>query len=308
MTENRKVGQGKGKNMRPIGLPARYNYIGAFLTFACNLRCPYCINEFGGPREAGRGMSGADWLRGLNRLRSRADLPVTLQGGEPTLHPDFYEIVNGLRPDLPLDLLTNLQCDVEEFMRNVSPERIRRGAAYASIRVSYHPQTMPLDPLVDKVRRLQEKGYSVGIWAVEHPDDGEAIRAAGERCAEAGIDFRTKEFLGRHEGSLFGSYKYPEALEGQQDEPVMCRTSELLIGPHGHVFGCHSDLYAGRSPVGHIGDEAFEIEDVFRPCECFGLCNPCDVKVKTNRFQQFGHTSVEIRRSATSAPLRETSE
>ena len=34
--------------------------------------------------------------------------------------------------------------------------------------------------------------------------------------------------------------------------------------------------------------------DEYRDCYVYGDCNPCDVKVKTNRFQQFGHTSVDI--------------
>ena len=40
---------------------------------------------------------------------------------------------------------------------------------------------------------------------------------------------------------------------------------------------------------------SIQIDGKFRPCEVYGHCNPCDIKVKTNRFQVFGHTSVEIR-------------
>jgi hypothetical protein len=44
-------------------------------------------------------------------------------------------------------------------------------------------------------------------------------------------------------------------------------------------------------------DEDFTQEkvDEFRDCYYYGSCNPCDVKVKTDRFQKFGHTSVEIK-------------
>jgi len=34
--------------------------------------------------------------------------------------------------------------------------------------------------------------------------------------------------------------------------------------------------------------------DEYRDCKFYGDCNPCDIKVKTNRFQQSGHTSVDI--------------
>lgn len=291
-----------------IRLPDRYNYIAAFLTLGCNLRCAYCINRFGtqGRHEL---MSGRQWLGGLNRLVSRPDLPVTLQGGEPTLHPDFYEIVNGLRADLAIDLLTNLQFDVREFMANVHPGRMRRQAPYASIRVSYHPATMDWHRTKADVLTLLSGGYSVGIWAVRHPGQIEQIEAAHSDAAAAGIDFRFKEFLGVHEGVLYGQYKYAGAVGGTgetgatqscvvgvSDCTVDCRTSELIVGPSGGVYRCHGDLYEARPPIGHINDAAFDIDELFRTCDVFGRCNPCDVKVKTDRFQAFGHTSVEIRR------------
>lgn len=281
--------------MREIRIPEHYNYIAAFLTLACNLRCSFCINRFGGdPAPSGRKLTGEEWIRGLNRIVSRPDLPVTLQGGEPSLHPDFIEIVNGVRPELNIDILTNLAFDVEDFARRVPPERLRRDAPYASIRVSYHPETMDLEPLLERVLFLQHRGFSIGVWGVLHPSQEEAIWAAAERSGSLGIDFRTKEFLGVHEGSFFGTIRYQGACSGSKHIRVLCRTTELLVGPSGNVHRCHSDLYAGREPVGSIVDPAFAIDPKFRTCDAFGECNPCDVKVKTNRLQEFGHTSVEI--------------
>jgi hypothetical protein len=283
-----------GPALPPLLLPAEFNYIAVFLTLACNLRCSFCINHYGAAATRYAPMCGADWLRGLNRLVPRADLPVTLQGGEPSLHPDFLQLINGLTPTQPLDLLTNLQFDIDAFMRAVPPERLRRAAPYASIRVSYHPETMRLAELKPKVLRLLERGYSVGIWAVQHPAQIDEIERAADDCRRAGIDFRCKEFLGVHAGRLHGAYKYPAGLSGMPQPPVQCRTTELIIGPSGHVFRCHGDLYEGRAPVGHVCDPALALTHAFRPCTAFGHCNPCDVKIKTNRFQQFGHTSVEI--------------
>jgi hypothetical protein len=281
--------------MKPIPIPARYNYVAAFLTLSCNLRCSYCINDFGGERRpTGRLLSAADWVRGLNRLVVRPDLPVTIQGGEPSLHPGFFEILRGVKADINLDILTNLTFDPERLIAEVRPERLRRDAPYASIRVSYHPETMALEPLMEKVLRLQGAGFSIGIWGVLHPRQQEKVLRAQGRCREAGIDFRTKEFLGEHEGRLHGRFLYPGACDGEPGREVLCRTSELLVGPGGEVFRCHSDLYAGRSPIGRILDPVFAVEDGFLPCREFGHCNPCDIKVKTNRFQEFGHTSVEI--------------
>ncbi len=284
--------------LAPIIIPEGFNYVGVFLTLDCNLHCSYCINRFGELAPARRMLSGKEWLQGLNRIVPRSDLPVSLQGGEPSLHPEFFAIVNGVRPDLPIDILTNLEVDIERFMKEIPPGRVKREAPYASIRVSYHPQTMRIEALAARVLTLQDAGYSIGIWGVSHPLwQGEIVRAQ-DYCMALGIDFRTKEFLGEHDGVLHGRLTYPDACNRRGRKQVQCRTTELLIGPGGDIYRCHADLYEGREAVGHILDPGFSIDAGFRPCRNYGYCNPCDVKMKTNRFQVFGHTSVEIRPDA----------
>jgi len=281
--------------LREIVIPERYNYIGVFLTLLCNLKCSFCLNDFeSSPRRLRKKhLTGEEWLSGLNRIVSRPDLPLTLQGGEPTLHKDFAKIVNGVRHDLNIDVLTNLR-DEKIFLENIPPTRLKRKSPYASIRVSFYPEQMDITGLKNKVLRMLKEGFSVGIWGVTHPPQKSAIKIAQKLCQKEGIDFRTKEFLGGYKGKMYGQYRYFGAVAKKMRRDVMCRTTELLIGPDGGVYRCAADIYEGRQPIGHILDPYFQIEDKFRPCSWFGHCNPCDVKIKTNRFQQFGHSSVEI--------------
>lgn len=283
------------KIMKPIVIPRRYNYIGAFLTFTCRYRCSYCINRFEENLIRRKNRSGKDWVKGLNRLVSPPDLPVTLQGGEPSCHPDFIYIINHLKPELNVDILTNVDFDVKKFMARVPPERLKRNAPYASIRVSYHPEVMKLEETIEKVLKMLNKGYSIGIWGVIHPKQKDAILKAQEKCKNLGIDFRTKEFLGEYKGKLYGRYKYKRASSKKLKKTVKCRTTELLIDSRGKIYRCHYDLYKGINPIGYLLDPNFQIKDRFRECSNFGHCNPCDVKIKTNRFQVCGHTSVEIK-------------
>lgn len=281
--------------MKPIVLPETVNYIAVFLTLECNLNCSYCINRFGTFTPEQRQLSGNEWVTALNRIIPRVDLPITLQGGEPTLHPDFSFIINKLRTDAPVDLLTNLEFDVEKFMDEVKPGRMKRNAPYASIRISYHPESMRLVDFTEKVMALQNAGYSVGVWGVLHPSYEPQVCLAAEYCNERGIDFRIKEFLGEHEGRFFGTLSYPGSCGEQEGREVICRSTELIIGPDGGVFRCHSDLYGGKTPIGNVLDPDFVFESKFRSCTSYGFCNPCDVKAKTDRFQVSGHTAVEIR-------------
>ena len=287
----------------PITPGPDHNYVAFFLSFACNLKCPYCINlhDNGSRQEQAKRhyMSAQDWIKAADRLTLRADLPLTLQGGEPTLYPGFYRFVNEVKPEIKMDLMTNLMFDVDAFIANVPVARFTREAPYAAIRVSYHPGQNDIDGLIKKTLRLQDAGFRIGLYGIEHPDAAISrhIHEVRERCLGLGLDFRTKEFLGEHDGTMHGTFKYEGCVAGESTRSCECRTTEILVDPSGHVFRCHSDLYRGRTPVARILDADFSEETIeeFRECESYGECNPCDVKVKTNRFQIFGHTSVEIR-------------
>lgn len=280
---------------------SHHNYVAFFLTLACNLDCPYCINRHGLTAttiSSRRHMSADDWIAAADRLVLRDDLPLTLQGGEPTLHQGFFRIVNEVKPEIRMDLMTNLMFDVDAFIANVPVWRFTREAPYAAIRVSYHPGQNDIDDLVAKTFRLQEAGFRIGLYGIEHPDTEmrKHIIEVQEKCLKLGLDFRLKEFLGEYAGTMYGTFKYTGCVNGDEIRQCRCRTTELIADPAGYVYKCHADLYSGRNPIAHILDADFNEEriDEFRECVCYGTCNPCDVKVKTNRFQVFGHTSVEI--------------
>jgi hypothetical protein len=274
-----------------------------FLTLSCNLKCPYCINLHDNAARGGQTgrkiLIAEDWIVAANRLVLRADLPLTLQGGEPTLYPGFYRFVNEVKPELKMDLMTNLMFDVDAFIRNVPVWRFTRKAPYAAIRVSYHPDQNDIDDLIAKTLKLQHAGFRIGLYGIEHPDPQlrAHILTIQERCLALGLDFRLKEFLGEYNGAMYGTFKYDGSVAAQTLLTCECRTTEIIVDPAGYVYKCHADLYAGRNPIAHILDADFNEDsiDQFRSCSYYGTCNPCDVKLKTNRFQIFGHTSVEIR-------------
>jgi len=278
-----------------IIIPESYNYIAAFLTLNCNFDCSYCINKYSQLKKSRNLLTGKQWISVFNTIESRPDLPITLQGGEPSLHLDFYEIINGIDPVLNIDLLTNLNFNIYEFMRKIKPERLKRDSPYASIRVSYHPEQMYQPLLLARVLMLQREGYSIGIWGLDHPKYKNENELMIKVCKDDGIDFRLKEFLGWHNNKLYGKYKYEDACNGVvSDKKYLCKTSELLIAPDGNVFNCHTHLYENIYDVGNITKD-FVVKEIYRCCDYYGSCNPCDVKIKTNRFQQYGHTSVDIK-------------
>ncbi|MBT7610577.1 MAG: radical SAM protein [Bacteriovoracaceae bacterium] len=278
-----------------INLPEHYNYIAIFLTLNCNLTCSYCINHTVGLNSKRRHLNADEWITAINRINSFNDLPISLQGGEPSMHSGFLKILNGINAEKKIDLLTNLQFDLNKFTNTISNKKFSRDLPYPSIRVSYHPETMELNNIVDKVKFLHDKGYSVGIFIVDHPESSSQISKAQELCQKHNLFFKTKDFLGEHKNKKYGQYHYQDSVFSSVLKDCLCKTSELLISPEGDVFRCHHDLYNKILPQGSILNENFKIDDLFKPCQFYGKCNPCDVKLKNNRFQEFGHCSVEIK-------------
>jgi len=317
-----------------MNLPENYKYIGAFLTMRCNLNCEFCLNKMeqstfkklrtkivGGLE---RELTGEEWVSALNEWKTR-DVPITFSGGEPTLHRDFIYILNHLKKETQIHLLTNLNWGTKftnKFLDNVDPDRFKLlmkhllpfpdtetgtdiiweyvdSNKYAPIRVSYHPSQMgDGKELVERASLLKQNGFNLCIYSVLYPSNEQltAINQMQYRCKDADLDFRVKEFVGQYKGDVYGNYsKYPDASFQNNRQHKMCKTSELLIRPDGSVYRCHRDLYAMQYRIGNIANPNDIPLDTFLPCSNYGECHPCDVKVKTNYKQQLGHTSVEIK-------------
>lgn len=266
--------------MRVIG----YNYIAAFLTFGCNLQCPYCITRLDGLKGKSN-RTGSEWVNFINDLDIKEDVPVTLQGGEPTMHPDFYKIVKGIREGISLNLMTNIQFDVREFSKKVGIDKFNRKAPFPSIRVSYHVGQMDRRNTIRKVKEMTDLGYSIGLYMLSHPINEEEIKAVEYECLELGVDFRLKEYLDRNVSKKLFKYGF------EKDIMVKCRITDLIIGPNLRMYRCHYDLYTGKNLI-PFPERTFSPQ--WMPCEYPTKCNPCDVKIKNNRYQNWGYCSAEI--------------
>jgi len=281
--------------MKRVKVPMRYNYIATFLSLRCNLDCSYCLNKYNGEVRRNRfEMSAHEWYDGLNRLKIREDLPITLEGGEPTLHKGFYDIIRKVKH--PIDILTNLQFDVDEFIERVDPNKLNRSKipAYKSIRAAYHAENMDLENTIEKTVKLQDAGFNIGLFVLNLPEATEQNMKMAELARQNKIYFFIKDFLGKKDGRLFGHYKDPNALDKNKKQ-VMCRLKELIIDPIGLIYRCHRDLYKEENPLGHLSDDNLEIKDIFRICKNYGECNPCDAKLRTNRFLQMGSCQMQIK-------------
>ncbi len=287
--------------MDRVNLPDSYDYVGVYVTNRCHLRCDYCITSQRGSGFSHREtelLTAKQWIEGLNRLVLPPDMPITLQGGEPFLYDGIWEVLEGVTHKM--DILTALPpfLNAEHFRRLKTLEWNRRTAPYPTIRVSWHKGQHDCAELVERIAEMQSV-VSIGLYCLEHPAlTEEELLSVEELGRRFGVEVRRKEFLGDYRGSSYGSLKYRDACGGvRRGVSVQCRNTVVPIAPNGDIFRCHSDLYFGRVAlkIGNLLDEGLRIEEGYRWCENYGTCSECDVKIKTNRYQVHGYTSVDIR-------------
>ena len=277
-------------------LPKEINYVEAFLTLRCNLNCDYCINDNDEIERDRLELSEKDWIEHLNAV-DFGKVPLTFGGGEPSLHRDFYQILQNIKPETKVDLLTNFRFGANEFIANTLPERFTRedNPAYKSIRVSYHVDKMNPNVLMNKVKQLSNRGYPVGIFGINHPHNIKANMEMAELARKNGVYFFVKDFLGKFQDEHYGHYKYPQGLDGKLKD-AECKSKELLIAPDGLIYKCHRDLYHEDQSFTSVFEKDFShLLNQYRKCHNFGKCNPCDLKNKTNRFFDMGQCQVDVR-------------
>lgn len=284
-----------------VKVPADTDYLGIYLTNRCFLSCPYCITNYNEQfinLKLFEELEASQWIEALNRLELPPGIPLTLQGGEPFIHKGIWEILDHVRHKI--DILTALppQVTIERLKQLKTLDWNKRSAPYPTIRVSYHKGQNDYKQLVQRIKEMQEVlGLQIGLFHIDHPAYPEHINEIREYAKAHGVEFRTKEFLGKWQGRDFLRYKYTDACEGKvMRQHVLCKNTVYPIGPDANVYKCHSDLYAKRKElaIGNLLDPGLTLENRHRDCSVYGTCIPCDVKVKNNHLQQHGYTSVDI--------------
>jgi mycofactocin radical SAM maturase len=144
------------------------------LTYACNLACVHCLSSSG--RRDPRELSTAECKAVIDELQRMQVFYVNIGGGEPTVRPDFWELV---------DYATAHQVGVK-FSTNgvrITPETARRLAAsdYVDVQLSLDGATAEVNDAVrgegsyetalramDNLAAAGFRGFKISVVATRH--------------------------------------------------------------------------------------------------------------------------------------------
>jgi len=184
------------------------------LTDACNLRCPICYAASGPERQHHRSLEVIEsMLDAVIANEGEADV-VQLSGGEPTIHPDFFAILDAAK-----------RRPIRHLMVNTNGVRIARDAELAKRLASYKPlfeiylqfdslRSKPLEILrgadlreirLRAIDRLNELDLSTTLVVtlqrgVNDDEIGEIIEFALKQPCVRGITFQPVQVAGRVDG------------------------------------------------------------------------------------------------------------
>ena len=224
------------------------------ITDHCNLRCPICYAESGPARQQYRSLEQVQTLiDAVVRNEGEPDV-VQISGGEPTLHPDFFAILDRAKA-----------APIRHLMINTNGIRIARDEEFAKRLAAYMPDfevylqfdSFELEPLTvlrgadlrDVHRRAIDRLNSLGISTTlvatlkKGLNDGEIGRLidyALEQPCIRGVTFQPIQAAGRleHFDPATDRLTLTEVRRGILDQTSVFRPEDVIPVP------CHPDSLA----------------------------------------------------------------
>lgn len=171
----------------------------------CNYRCTYCLNGFEEP-PGFKILTADEWLAVWEEIYNKyGTTSIQITGGEPTVYPNFFEIMDNVGKMHYIELQTNLSWEPRELIDKVSPECVSRVGG------SFHPQYAEFQLFLNKMVKLQEAGFKVEINYVAYPP---ILKEAASRINEAKekkVQLSILSFQGEYQGK-----KYPENYNDEE--------------------------------------------------------------------------------------------
>ena len=181
------------------------------LTRRCNLRCPHCYID-GGLARNGE-MPTSEFHRLIDEMAEMGVWAVAITGGEPTLHPDFLELVlHARRVGLLVGIATNGM-----FLTDALLEAMPRDGVIISVSLD-DLHVMGSDPNSDfrvasrAILKSQQLGFATNIMTNTHRRNIDKLAELVQWAEEHGVSVRSVPFSPLGRGKL-----YRDLENGPQD-------------------------------------------------------------------------------------------
>lgn len=246
------------KGFRSIKLAEKYgepidcrhtHHIHCYLTLRCTNNCYFCANKLtvsNLPKYIEQ--DGRQWLNYLNRLHNI--LEINFQGGEPTCHIDFHEIINGL-DGFNIIIFTNLnKANFWKILELKSGNNI-------ILKASYHPldEKASVPEFAERIKSVP-KGIICVPHVVKIPEVSyQVYKDAFLRC---GIQLAQDEVI------------YHDLRDIKNFEMVICDNGEKAFAPDMKIYPCVSHVLMQTDHYRTIDE--YDFKPLKIQCEIYPKC------------------------------------
>jgi uncharacterized radical SAM superfamily Fe-S cluster-containing enzyme len=231
------------------------------ITSSCNLTCPMC---YASSAPGGKHLSLSECCQAIDRLVAVEGRPEILQlsGGEPTIHPQFSEILDYALAQ-PIDYV---QINTNGLRLAHDPQLVETLARHRGrLEVFFQldglreevTTTLRGEPLLktklNAIENLGRAGVHITLavtlqGGVNNDQYGPLVRFGLERPWITGINFQPATYSGRHvlPEQLAARITFPDVIKGiARQTDGLFRESDFMPLPCAHP-NCHSISYAYR--------------------------------------------------------------
>ena len=180
------------------------------VVYRCNYQCTYCNYTVRGWNT----IPGFEVLpthdemvRGWQRMRELYGCcHVMMSGGEPSILPNFYELMKEMSALHTLELISNLSFDAEKLLSVVGPDKLR-------VAGSLHIDHVTPEKFLGKILRLKKAGVEAFVNFVAYPGYLPRMKAVHEMFLKEEIPFYIHPFSGKYKDKLYPRDYIPEEIE-----------------------------------------------------------------------------------------------
>lgn len=167
--------------LRKLHVPNDFHFSAPLLvwieiTRRCNLRCEHCFVE-GGPARNGE-MPTSRILSLLDELAEMGIFSVIISGGEPTIHPDFLEIVlYAHRLGFTVSIATNGMALTDRLLKQLPTDDLIISVSLDAAHGQGGPGESDFDYVTRRLLDVRDRGFNTSIMTTTtHDNVGELNR------------------------------------------------------------------------------------------------------------------------------------
>lgn len=243
------------------------------LCHRCNYQCPYCGIWQDHP-ELDIILSPQEWGKIWDRIYDMyGKCRLYISGGEPSVYPNFYELIDVVTQKHFPDICTNLSLDVDKIINKFTPKDLR-------ISATFHPSMANFNDFFEKAVKIKDFLADKQVYYVCFPNQIRVMPQRKEMFKTEGINLiplplRGDKFALNSEEEKeiiekLSPYKNSEKIEYQlhniSPKDKLCRAGKdyAVIRVDGTIDRCSQ--YKNCS-IGKITDNNFSLFDEYKPCE-----------------------------------------